>query len=737
MELFKLFGTIALNNSDANKGIEKTTNLAEGAAQSIGSAFEKIGSAAVAVGKTVAVGVGAAATAISALTKEAVQGYADYEQLVGGVDTLFKNFSGLVQRNAENAYKTAGLSANEYMETVTSFSASLIQSLEGNTYAAAKYADMAITDMSDNANKMGTAMSSIQNAYQGFAKQNYTMLDNLKLGYGGTAAEMYRLLSDAKEIDETFDAVFSLDEKGHLEAGYADIVKAINIVQKEMGITGTTAKEAAATISGSLSMTKSAWKNLVVGIADENANLGELIDEFVESVGIAAENIIPRIEVALEGAAKMVDRLLPVIVDRVPSIINEVLPDILQSAASIVRNLVKGIGDNKDLIVSAAYDTVSVIVATIGSMLPEIFAIGLDMLVSLADGIVKNIDQITSSAVEVVLKIVDVLTNPETLGNLLDAAITIILAIADGLVDALPRITDATISVITKIVDTLTEEETLSKLVDAAVQIIIAVADGMIQNLAVLAEAAVSVIVKLVDELTKEDTLEKLIDATIVMLETIADGLIENLPKLIEAAIELVAKLVEYLLDPENMSKLLTTAFEMVSELCEGLLENAYLLEEKAGELGNAFADTFLNLDWESVGRSALNALLNGMALITQLDPRLPDVYTPDNPYDPAEAQRKSQENWSNFKNAIGIGSHASGLDYVPYDGYVAELHKGEMVVPAMESRYLRSGGLGSANAEVLMMLERILYAVQDQDNKNISLSVNNREFARLVKAVN
>ena len=190
MELFKLFGTIALNNSDANKGIEKTTNLAEGAAQSIGSAFEKIGSAAVAVGKTVAVGVGAAATAISALTKEAVEGYADYEQLVGGVDTLFKNFSGLVQRNAENAYKTAGLSANEYMETVTSFSASLIQSLEGNTYAAAKYADMAITDMSDNANKMGTAMSSIQNAYQGFAKQNYTMLDNLKLGYGGTAAEM-------------------------------------------------------------------------------------------------------------------------------------------------------------------------------------------------------------------------------------------------------------------------------------------------------------------------------------------------------------------------------------------------------------------------------------------------------------------------------------------------------------------------------------------------------------------
>ncbi len=733
MELFKLFGTIALNNSDANKGIEKTTNLAEGAAQSIGSAFEKIGSAAVAVGKTVAVGVGAAATAISALTKEAVESYADYEQLVGGVDTLFKNFSGLVQKNAADAYKTAGLSANEYMETVTSFSASLLQGLNGNTYAAAKVANMAITDMSDNANKMGTSMTLIQNAYQGFAKQNYTMLDNLKLGYGGTAAEMARLINDSGVLGDTIEVTAETVNT----VSFDNIIKAINTVQTQMGITGTTAREAAATISGSLSMTKSAWKNLVVGIADENANLGELIDEFVESVGIAAENIIPRVEVALEGAAKMVERLLPVIVDRVPSIINEVLPDILQSATSIVQNLVRGLSENSDLIASATYDTVSVIVKTIADLLPEIFAIGLDLLVSLANGIVENVDQITTSAVEVITKIVEVLTNPETLGSLLDAAITIILAIADGLIAALPQITDASISVITKIVDTLTEEDTLSKLVDAAVEIIIAIANGMIQHLTVLTDAAVSVIVKLVEEMTKDDTLDKLIDATIVMIETIGEGLIENLPKLVEAAIELVAKLVEYILDPENLSKLLTTAFEMISELCNGLLENAYLLEEKAGELGNAFADTFLNLDWEAVGRSAGEALVNGWALITQLDPILPNLYTPDNPYDPAEAQRKSQENWSNFKNALGIGSHASGLDYVPYDGYVAELHKGEMVVPAMESRYLRSGGLGSANAEVLLMLERILYAVQDQDNKNISLSINNREFARMVKAVN
>ena len=200
MEVFKLLGTIAVNNSDANNAIDETSDKAEKSEGKMSSAFGKIGKAAVKFGKVAAVAIGAVATGLSAMVKSAVSDYADYEQLVGGVETLFKESADTVITNAANAYKTAGMSANEYMETVTSFSASLLQSLGNDTVAAASKADMAITDMSDNANKMGTDMEAIQNAYQGFAKQNYTMLDNLKLGYGGTRSEMERLLEDATQL---------------------------------------------------------------------------------------------------------------------------------------------------------------------------------------------------------------------------------------------------------------------------------------------------------------------------------------------------------------------------------------------------------------------------------------------------------------------------------------------------------------------------------------------------------
>ena len=249
MELFKLFGTIAVKNDEANKGIDETVDKAEKAHPKMSEAFGKIGSAALTVGKTVAkaaaAGLAAGSAALAALGKSAISSYADYEQLVGGVDTLFGESSKTVQQYAKNAYQTAGLSANEYMDTVTSFSASLLQSLDGDTARAAQVADRAITDMSDNANKMGTDISMIQNAYQGFAKQNFTMLDNLKLGYGGTKEEMERLISDANKLKEANGETADLTIES-----YADIVEAIGLVQDEMGITGTTAKEASTTIQG-------------------------------------------------------------------------------------------------------------------------------------------------------------------------------------------------------------------------------------------------------------------------------------------------------------------------------------------------------------------------------------------------------------------------------------------------------------------------------------------------------
>lgn len=262
----------------------------------------------------------AGARAIVNFGKQIVSSYAEYEQLVGGVETLFGESAKTVQEYAQNAYKTAGMSANQYMETVTSFSASLLQSLGGDTKKAADYADKAVTDMADNANKMGTSMESIQNAYQGFAKQNYTMLDNLKLGYGGTKQEMERLIEDAEDLDDTFKA--SRDSNGDLTMSYADIVDAIHIVQDEMGITGTTAEEASDTISGSINSMKAAWENLSVGLADENANIEELMDNLAQSVEDVVRNLAPvvwliiktifktLIEIALEKLQELKEKLL-------------------------------------------------------------------------------------------------------------------------------------------------------------------------------------------------------------------------------------------------------------------------------------------------------------------------------------------------------------------------------------------------------------------------------------------
>lgn len=245
--------------------------------------------------------------AILSVKKQAIESYASYEQLVGGVDTLFKNSSQTVQKYANEAYKTAGLSANQYMEQVTSFSASLIQSLGGDTKKAAEYGNRAIIDMSDNANKMGTDMTMLQNAYQGFAKQNYTMLDNLKLGYGGTKTEMQRLISDASKLKDVQKELGVTVDSSSLSFG--NIVNAISVMQKKMDIAGTTSKEASSTIEGSVNSMKASWQNLLTGLADGNQEIGPLIDEFIDSVGTAWENLKPRIKQTVDGIKQAISEI--------------------------------------------------------------------------------------------------------------------------------------------------------------------------------------------------------------------------------------------------------------------------------------------------------------------------------------------------------------------------------------------------------------------------------------------
>lgn len=332
--------------------------------------------------KAAAAATAAAAGAVIALTKSAVENYGEYEQLVGGVETLFKDSAGTVEEYAKNAYQTAGLSANEYMETVTSFSASLLQSMGNDTAAAAEKADRAITDMSDNANKMGTDMQSIQNAYQGFAKQNYTMLDNLKLGYGGTKEEMQRLIDDANALN----AVQGNYTNYTIES-YADIVDAIHTVQTEMGITGTTALEASTTIEGSVSAMKAAWGNFVTGLGNDNANISELSAQLIESVGTVAENVLPVVETVLKNIAQAVQEDGPAMIEKFVSYAIEKLPEIISLGLQMVISLVKGIAQNIPQIVTSVLNMMATIVKTIWEALPDIIEVGKNIVMGLWEGI--------------------------------------------------------------------------------------------------------------------------------------------------------------------------------------------------------------------------------------------------------------------------------------------------------------------------------------------------------------
>lgn len=704
MELFKLFGSIALNNSGANKGIDETTSKAESASEKIGAAFEKIGSFAVKAGQTIAVGLAAGVTAITALTKQSIDAYAEYEQLVGGVDTLFKQASDTVMANASSAFKTAGMSANEYMNTVTSFSASLIQSLGGDTAAAADIANMAITDMSDNANKMGSDISAIQNAYQGFAKQNYTMLDNLKLGYGGTATEMARLINDSGILG---DKIIDLSDTQQIgaqlaEVGFANMVKAINKVQTEMGITGTTAKEASSTIQGSVSSAKAAWTNLITGMADENADLEQLVNDFVNSVGLAAENIIPRVEIALEGAGKLIDRLFPIIIDKVPAIINNALPKVLSSAASIVTSLVTGINQNKDAIFATAKDCLMLIVDTITDLLPDIFDLGMVLVVTIAEGIIDNLDELVDSSIETVGKIVEIITEPKTLDKLLEAALKIIISLSEALVESLPNMVDSIIEIVTHLVDVITDPETLDKLLDASLEIVIAIAEGLVEFLPELTVAAVTLVERLVEYILQEDNLEKLIDAASSILEAVLTGLLSSVGILTEGAASIAATIVETIFT----TNWLDVGASIIQGIGQGIINAWNGFTERNPDLAKAYTNAYYSQ--ATGGGQVPSAILNGVG----------GSNVTGNP-------------------PVGFNSHADGLDYVPYDGYLAELHKGEMVVPAADSRFLRENGIGVGNKELMTMLERILYALEENSTATVSLNINNREFARLVKAVN
>lgn len=483
MELFKIFGRIAVNNEEAHRELANTTGKAKEASEKIGKFF---GSVAKTVGKASLAAIGAAATGIAALTKSAVENYAQYEQLVGGVETLFKDSSAKVLEYANNAYKTAGLSANDYMETVTSFSASLLQSLGGDTEKAAEIGNMAVIDMADNANKMGSSMESIQNAYAGFAKQNYTMLDNLKLGYGGTKEEMQRLIDDANALNAAQGNMtkYSIDS-------YADIVSAIHDVQTEMGITGTTAQEAATTIQGSLASTKAAWDNWLTGTGSIDALVGTVVN----SAGLLAKAIGDILPSLTTGISQLFAQLAP----EIPPLINQLLPSIIDSITTLISSLGEQLpsilATILPVITGSAPQIINTLITALISSLPIIVSSAGQLILALAAGISQSLPTLIPTIVDVVLQIV--MTLVENVNLLVDAAVNLISALAEGLIAALPILIAQAPTIIAKLVQELIAAA--PQLLLSAAEIVVQIVSGIADNLFALGKSAGEIITTIVE----------------------------------------------------------------------------------------------------------------------------------------------------------------------------------------------------------------------------------------------
>lgn len=517
MNVLDMVATVSLDSTGYNAEMDKMS----GKASKVMGTIKKF-----VAGAAIGAAVVKTAKAATSLVSSAVDAYGNYEQLVGGVETLFgaqgmsleeyaksvgKSVSeakaqyeqlgaaqDIVMANAANAYKTAGLSANAYMEQATSTAASLVSSLGGDTKKAAEMADMAIVDMSDNANKMGTSIENIQNAYGGFAKGNFTMLDNLKLGYGGTKEEMERLLEDAEKIKASQGEVadYSIDS-------YADIVEAIHTVQDEMGIAGTTAKEASTTIQGSLGMVKAAWENVLTAMGEGDTDkLFENMKALTDSVKTFLDNLVPVIVKSLDGIAMLVGHTISALAEQLPELLGALLPAIISMVEEVLS-----------VITELMPDIVSIIVEN----LPMLLDAGMSIILALINGLAYAMPDLIPAMIEAVVSMVYVIL--DNLPLFIDAAVDLIIGLAEGLMEALPILLETAPQIIERLTSELIGNAEM--LISAALQVVMVLVDGVVRNLPLVIQAAIQIIASLVSGIAK--SLPKIVEAAGSLIRTFID----------------------------------------------------------------------------------------------------------------------------------------------------------------------------------------------------------------------
>ena len=499
-DIFELIGRVSIEGVDK---AERELNGLSDTGEKSSSKLSKLGGVVSTIGKGLLIGTGAVATAGVGLVKQVSASYGELQQSIGGVETLFGESAQKVIDNANNAFTTAGISANDYMQQVTSFSASLLQSLGGDTEKACNYADTAVRDMADNANKMGTDMESIQNAYQGFAKGNYTMLDNLKLGYGGTATEMARLINDSGVLG---DQMIDLSDKQNIgnalaEVGYAKQIEAIHKIQEEMGITGTTALEAGGTIEGSFNSLSASWENFVAGLGNPDADMKVLVENLANGISGAISNVTPVID-------NMV-KVLPTVVKAITGSIKDMLPTVITTFTELITEVINAIVE----------------------LLPTAIPLILDCVLSVAEAIIQNLPQIIDAFLLLISELISKVS--EMLPTLIPLVIDVIIQIAQSLIYNAPLILNALMELLNNLVTALIDA--IPTIIDALPALIDGVLNFLTESMPVILDGAIQLFMALVDAMPV--VLDAIIEALPDIIDSLVNFLIENIPVLLEASI--------------------------------------------------------------------------------------------------------------------------------------------------------------------------------------------------------
>lgn len=646
MNLFELFVKIGVDDQASGNLSKITDKLGNGL-----KTAAKIGTAAVT----------AAGAAIVALTKTSIDSYAEYEQLAGGAAKIFDEMSQTqILQDAQNAYKELGLSANQYLAVINDVGATFAATMGDEAgYEAAKTGLKAISDYAsgtgknvDELSQKFTLITRSTSSYQSIADQFSGILPATSAGFlkqaqaAGILSDSYTQLTEVP-IDEYQAAVSQMLEKG----------------VEELGLANNAANEAATTISGSLAAWKGSWSNLVTGLADDSADFDKLMDNFIESTVNVGKNIIPTMGKALNGIGLMVDGLAPIIAETLPGMVESLLPSLLDAAAALVTTL---------------FDSLP---GLIESLLPVVIDVALSVVMAFINTVTQNA------------------------GLFMQVGIDAIVQIVTGIANSLPQIISSAITIVSEMFTTLTNAENLNKMLEAAMTLIESIVTGLIDNIPQLVEAAIEIVQNLVDFITKPGNLQKLLQMALELVITIMEGIIDAIPQLTTAAIELVMQLVKFILDPGNIAILLQMSLEIVLAIVDGLLAASGELINGAVELITELCNTFLETDWAQIGSDIINTLWSGLQSAWK------SVASWFNGVWDSLFGNRSVDVNANVTGGVSTdGSHAGGLPYVPFDGYIAELHKGERVLTADEARgYNNRSNSGYDERPIKIVVQSVL----------------------------